>query len=109
VTPSAAATATAASAALPPACSSLRPASAARGWLQDTMPRVPYTGERLTGSVGKAIRGAGGRTARGTGGEVVWWLSSSAPSGMCGYCWQACHKTEKASGYVAELLKCYKH
>lgn len=46
VTLRAAATATAASAALPPALSTLRPASAARGWLHATQPCWHSTGER---------------------------------------------------------------
>lgn len=57
VTPNAAPTATAASAALPPACRIRRPASAARGWLHATMPRVPYTGERLLVFWGRWIVG----------------------------------------------------
>jgi len=55
VTPSAAAIATAASAALPPACRMRKPASAASCWLQATMPRVPYTGERLAGQGTKRV------------------------------------------------------
>ncbi len=45
-TASAAAVATAASTALPPSISILRPAIAARGWLVATIPRRASTGER---------------------------------------------------------------
>ena len=47
VTASAAAVATAASAAVPPAASASSPAAVASGWLLDTMPYRPNTGERL--------------------------------------------------------------
>jgi hypothetical protein len=56
VTLRAAATATAASAALPPACRIRRPAWVASGCEQATMPLVEYTGERLQHAAAASIQ-----------------------------------------------------